>query len=867
MKTGKLSFLLGLFAVIIFATSCSDYDNGYTEKTIRYERAFYNAFGNIDPKQDWNLVKQLREQGRGTRVAYPNSNMWEDEGYDVPGDITQEEIDKVLAVFNQKGEESYEPLVDWSDFFVQQVWVGTAVHKTANGLDVVGGSSMDWLCAYDPVGKEETIYPEWNNWQATVVTNHDDHVNGFNNQHGSTNDIMLMLNSSTQRFGYKSTTDNGHVFYYFRMEYIDGAYYVGLDFSAEGQNPNEQVQRDYIYNDWIIKIVPAHGETPKKPEPQTKEEIIEAGLLVCEDLGGEVADFDFNDIVLKLEQKRVTTTETNGSVTTNDFFVVTAMAAGGTLPSYVFYKSLKNVDDLKDRYNYNEWTPFGEVDGKNGIHGMMGADGDLTPQNVGDKFEGEGDKWEVEVTDAIDIIRAYTNDDAETQEKIRLYADHYVSYVFDRARIRIYVDAETPTDTVGKTYIEPIYHGIEDDDMSSSFYAANTPQMMLLPLRFEWPTESTFIGLAYPSFYEWVREKELTDWILYKPSDALVTSRDAIEEGEELQPFLRWKDNDDIYLSVTIKEGESVDLSCISLNHNLPVFSIENSETSSPDVVSVVSHPEYIDNDLLNHEFSITLTGRKAGSATVTLTQVANEKYRAESITLNVTVEGNGEEPEKLASDLRWISASSLTMTAGDQAQSVEYSTSSTGLLTVSSSNTGVAEANMGSDNTITVTPKNPGTATITLSQVGDARYKAGNITMTVTVGQKTETEGDGYTEVQVNMIPYNWGEIYSEYIIAPSIWDKIPYDKGVLVKLVFEETPSKSFTLKIENYWSTLIKEIEVKDKEVIFELTGNQIETYLINPNNSGNRINMKISGYSLGLNLKAYIKPIGASVKRRR
>ena len=120
MKTGKLSFLLGLFAAIIFATSCSDYDNGYTEKTIRYERAFYNAFGNIDPKQDWNLVKQLRE--KGTRGTNTNSNEWEKDGYVVPGDITQEEIDKVLAVFNQKGEESYESLVDWSEFFVQQVW-------------------------------------------------------------------------------------------------------------------------------------------------------------------------------------------------------------------------------------------------------------------------------------------------------------------------------------------------------------------------------------------------------------------------------------------------------------------------------------------------------------------------------------------------------------------------------------------------------------------------------------------------------------------------------------------------------------------------------------------------------------------------
>lgn len=296
----KLFYLL--FGTLMFTSCVDDVNPSNNVEFIQtqYANAFTNTFGEVASNQSWGF------SSGSMRSAYPNSNMWEDEGYVIPADITEDEIEKVLAVFNQKGEEHYESLVDWDCFFVQQVWKGTASYTAGNGGTVVGGNQMDWLCAYDPIGHEETIYPDWNNWQATVITNHDDHVNNFNNAAGS---IMLMINSSTQRFGYKSSTDNGHVFYYFRMEYIDGAYYVGFDFSAEGQNPNEQVQRDYIYNDWIVKIVPGKGT------PNWKF----LCRVFAEDLSATSStDFDFNDVVFD-----VYTDGTDAKVQ--------LLAAGGTL--------------------------------------------------------------------------------------------------------------------------------------------------------------------------------------------------------------------------------------------------------------------------------------------------------------------------------------------------------------------------------------------------------------------------------------------------------------------------------------------------------------------------------------------------------
>jgi hypothetical protein len=276
-----------LFIAVLAFISCNKHDFEYNPNQIitdNYNTAFVKTFGVPDESHMWGFSKVT-----STRSSYPNSNEWSSKGYKVPGTISDSEINNVKAVFDTKGKESYTSLVDWDCFFVQQVWKGTASYTAGNGGTVIGGNQMDWLCAYDP------------------SNNTDDHVNNFNNSNGS---IMLMVNSSTSRFGFKSSTDNGHVFYNFRMEKINGNYYVGFDFEANGQNPNEQVKRDYIYNDWIVKIVPGTGANP----PSDKLRII------AEDLSASSGtDFDFNDIVIDVEIK-------NGNA------YCELIAAGGTLP-------------------------------------------------------------------------------------------------------------------------------------------------------------------------------------------------------------------------------------------------------------------------------------------------------------------------------------------------------------------------------------------------------------------------------------------------------------------------------------------------------------------------------------------------------
>lgn len=93
----------------------------------------------------------------------------------------------------------------------------------------------------------------------------------------------------------------------YTIQYIGGAYYVGFDFEATGQNPNQQVAADGYYSDWIVKISPAVYTN--------------AYRIIAEDLG-DSDDFDFNDVVFDVA--------TNGGAT-----IITLQAAGGTLPLYI----------------------------------------------------------------------------------------------------------------------------------------------------------------------------------------------------------------------------------------------------------------------------------------------------------------------------------------------------------------------------------------------------------------------------------------------------------------------------------------------------------------------------------------------------
>ena len=236
----KLDFkVLAIMGVVVFSACGSDSDlfnpeKAAAKKEAQYASAFVQRYGEIAVDQDWGFGVTPT-----TRVANTNSNQWKD-FTEVPGSVTATEKEVVTEWFKTyRNPQSIGG--DWTDFFVQHV---SGSH-----------SNMDFLVAAS-----------------------DDHINNFNATEGA---IMLMQNSGTSSFGYRVSLD-GKMHYNYTIQYIEGAYYVGFDFEATGQNPNQQVAADGYYSDWIVKISPAVYTN--------------AYRIIAEDLG-DSDDFDFNDVV------------------------------------------------------------------------------------------------------------------------------------------------------------------------------------------------------------------------------------------------------------------------------------------------------------------------------------------------------------------------------------------------------------------------------------------------------------------------------------------------------------------------------------------------------------------------------------------
>jgi len=346
----KKYLMTGFAALAVCAafTSCSKSEELYNQGAIdqqkdqkkiesvssTYDAAFVAAFGQPAANQDWGFAsrKLPASFGVGTRAAQTNSNQWgtnEWDGryldYPHPDPITADELEAVLDVFNKKGVESYTALVDWSNFYVQQVYKGEAKHKDAAGNEFVGSDEMNELhCTTDYVQTNPNWWPEvWEhsgNYSTDCVNNFNGGTyKGTDTQYNT--DCMLMFHSSTKDWSYKTSKAGGQRLHFFRMEKINGNYYVGLDFAAFRQasaNANEDVERDLIYNDWIIKIVPGKGEPIPEPERYTVR-------IICEDLmATNSSDFDFNDVVFDASYVK-------GQTKT----FITVKAAGGTIPLYI----------------------------------------------------------------------------------------------------------------------------------------------------------------------------------------------------------------------------------------------------------------------------------------------------------------------------------------------------------------------------------------------------------------------------------------------------------------------------------------------------------------------------------------------------
>ena len=352
--SGALALIAGLF--IAGCTHDDVYDNvNVIEKKMQgFQQAFKEAFGPINPNQTWGFNQTDAEvvtastsqdwnvKTRGNQDAPYNNS---DNVQCKPSDITNDEVAAVVAYFKSHQGTSDAVSVNFTNFYVQQVYYDDGPFVDGNGTKYTGR---------DCVG------------QINTANGGGDNVFGGNDDF---NKCRYLYNSSSLSFWYQNpkcgTWSNR-----FKMVYISGyGYYVGFDVEGTGQNPNEKITPDDWYYDRIIKVVPADEKgypiepsAPGESEPVITTEItyecridyetLEAGKVFCEDLSQfrNKKDFDYNDAVFDATVQRRTYTietfeetfadgisqndkhrkgmETGSIILTN----IELFAAGGTLP-------------------------------------------------------------------------------------------------------------------------------------------------------------------------------------------------------------------------------------------------------------------------------------------------------------------------------------------------------------------------------------------------------------------------------------------------------------------------------------------------------------------------------------------------------
>ena len=256
----KKYLMTGIAAITMCAafTSCSK-DLGFEQMTPEqavqssYEAAFIEAFGQPSPDQDWGFgASATRGLTRGN--ASTNANMWADYGYDVPRELTQGQIDRVVAYF-QKNQLEWGGSKDWTEFFVQQVYkggtkpIGNKVtpngysaeeYQCANGGWITGGQQMDYLYANRDQSEHINNFNNGNGSPNGSVKNSPGETYLTDNGNGYHTDmIQLMVDSKAENFGYNNSAASKY--YWDKYVLIDGDIIDAWATSAAGENVGESV--------------------------------------------------------------------------------------------------------------------------------------------------------------------------------------------------------------------------------------------------------------------------------------------------------------------------------------------------------------------------------------------------------------------------------------------------------------------------------------------------------------------------------------------------------------------------------------------------------------------------------------------------
>lgn len=272
-------------------------------------------------------------RGAVTRSANVNGNMWYQD-WKRPTNVTEEEIAWAKEEFGKVRRYSRDQpwvSIDWENYWVQQVYKGQQEYWDWNSSNI--GKGSDHMNLLEVVNRPRTIlnYFPFNYVFGNPTYERINNFNSGNNTTVYTDDVThqqyigttlmtdMTSDGRTAQFRYHNSTDSEYHSEYIVLEH-NGSYFIGFDFYADGPwyNRNQNVDRDYKFDDWIIKITPAVAVSDAPS--------VERVRIMCEDLSGSRTDFDYNDVVFDVKFIK------NG----NQYYAdIVLRAIGGELPLYI----------------------------------------------------------------------------------------------------------------------------------------------------------------------------------------------------------------------------------------------------------------------------------------------------------------------------------------------------------------------------------------------------------------------------------------------------------------------------------------------------------------------------------------------------
>lgn len=200
---------------------------------------------------------------------------------------------------------------------------------------------------------------------------------------------------------------------------------------------------DHVYDNPVVEI-----EDPDDPKPEVWEWII-----ACEDLGTN--DFDFNDVVFSVSGA-VTDAQTETKTVK-----VKALAAGGTLPVYLYYKDKQLMPDGEGGAEFHAW-----FEGNHSSGTVINASGV--------RATGRTATVEVDSDFTMSCCMTATEGESGNMGGFKVMVEH----------------------ADGRTVISATNPNIES-------MIGTAPQMICVPATWRWPRENVHIRTVYPDFIKW----------------------------------------------------------------------------------------------------------------------------------------------------------------------------------------------------------------------------------------------------------------------------------------------------------------------------------------------------------------------------